>query len=67
MLPLFDRQIPHETGMPTVLQQHRLLRRRRLKTIPGHPNNLTTTTDKTADPMQHNAAYPPHPDGQSIR
>ena len=46
MLLLLDGQIPHISGVTTMLRQHGRLRGSRKQPISRHPRNVTATTDK---------------------
>lgn len=42
---LLDREVPDVPGVRAVIPQHRLLGARGKKTVPGHANTVSTSTD----------------------
>jgi len=57
VLVLLDRQIPHELGMAAVLGQRRGLLSGGNQPEPGHPRNVTNTTDKLMEARERRSLY----------
>jgi hypothetical protein len=47
MLLLLDGQVPHISGVATMLRQYRLLLSSRKQPVTRHASNVTATTDKS--------------------